>query len=277
MIDLYFDYQRRTVYRVPDTLQLEKNSYQIGERISNGGNAVVHKCIDPLGDEYAVKFFLKTDASKKARFLQEIKIMQTINHDHIVKVIDSGIAPIESNQISKAHCIVMELAESNLLDLKKNKEIEYLDYIEQFMGLSSALAELHKFGIHRDIKPDNILIFGTKWVISDFGLFKYNEPHNLNLTNVGEIPNPKTWFSPEGINAYYSHDVINHASDVFQLGCIFWFVVNGKYPLGIVNKDDWNGKESMFDFIIKTLAHDVRKRITNGSEMRKSLEENLTN
>ena len=58
MIDLYFDYQRRTVYRVPDTLQLEKNSYQIGERISNGGNAVVHKCIDPLGDEYAVKFML---------------------------------------------------------------------------------------------------------------------------------------------------------------------------------------------------------------------------
>ena len=54
-------------------------------------------------------------------------------------------------------------------------------------------------------------------------------------------------------------------------------MVNGKYPLGIVNKDDWNGKESMFDFIIKTLAHDVRKRITNGSEMRKSLEENLTN
>ncbi|HMV44060.1 MAG TPA: protein kinase [Leptospiraceae bacterium] len=275
MIDLYFDYQKKNVFKIPDSISLERNSYEISDRISNGGNAVVHKCFDSIGNEYAIKFFLKTEPVKKKRFLQEIEVMEKIDHHHIVKVLDSGIVSVQNKQVSEAPCIVMELADSNLQMLKNQKEIPYFDYIEQFRGLSSALAELHKLGIHRDIKPDNILIFGDRWVLSDFGLFKYNEPNNLNLTNTDEIPNPKTWLSPEGINSYYSTDSISHASDVFQMGCIFWYVVNGKYPLGVVEKDDWKGKESLFEFMIKTLFHNVKKRISNGTEMLQYLEDSL--
>lgn len=161
------------------------NEYEIQDRINNGGNAVLHKCVNRItGDEYAIKFLLKLNRKMRRRFKQEIEALRVLRHEHLMKYIGHGFV-IGKNIRNKEEknitipFLIMPLAESNLAEYIKTNKILYDEYIAQFKGLVSALAELHKVAIHRDIKPENILIKGETWILSDFGLcsFLSDETH----------------------------------------------------------------------------------------------------
>ena len=278
-IDLYLNHRQREVYQIDSVItSAEGNSYEIQERIDSGGNAVVHRCLDAgTGDEYAVKFNLTFSARRIRRFLQEIELLKAIDHDQIIKYIDHGTTQGRYDRRGarqrEIHYFIMPIAETNLLEYRKTHQITYADYIGQFKGICSALTTLHEKAIHRDLKPENILIIGETWYLSDLGLCKYNVC-DVEISLEDEIIGPRFWMSPESINRVVGNsDEISVRSDVYQLASIFWFVVTGRNPQGVITEGDCTGPEALFAPLFKSLHHDPRVRYNDASELNEAIDE----
>lgn len=284
---LFLVQNRKDTFHVPTIIKSINNKYfEIQERISNGGNAVVHKCVDTAtGQEYAIKFQLTPYNHKRLqRFYQEIELIKQVKHDQLINYIDQGEVEfhkkhnsskrLEKVEGKKIPFLVMNLANNNLCDMRKYKRIPYEEYIGQFKGLASALASLHEKAIHRDIKPENVLISGETWILSDFGLCKFTDgEQDTDLTSDYESIGPRYWMSPESLNRSIGNpDEISKYSDVFQLCSIFWYVINGRHPLGVISKDDWEGPDHLFDVIYNALSHKADKRPSDGYELLEQLE-----
>lgn len=272
-----YNKKERIQYVIDDTIISNNNEYEILENIDNGGNGSVFSCLDSNGIEYAVKFLLNHSNKGIKRFEQEIKLMQLVNHPHLINYIDSGV--IESyipknNDYCELKYVIMQKADGNLRNyIIKHDYIPYNEYAPQFSGLCGALSELHKYAIHRDIKPENILIRGSTWVLSDFGLCEFIDPelHN-DITGVFEKVGPQFWMSPEAINShYFGLDEISKRSDVFQLCSVFAFVLNRRYPGGILNADDINTTEPIKDLILSSLSYNTKLRPSDGSDLYKKI------
>lgn len=263
-------------YNINTMIETEKNSYQITERLGAGGNGVVYECLDFEGESYAIKIQLNISPVAVKRFKQEIKLMKSINHPNLIRYIDSGdISAYKLQKDKKIEVtlpfLIMEKAEENLRNyIAEGNRPTYSEYITQFMGLSEALAKVHKEAIHRDIKLENILVIGDRWVLSDFGLCSFiDEEEHEDLTKIHEKIGPKYWMSPEALNRIYNNvDEIIPASDVFQLAAIFWYVVNQRFPFGIVEDDDWSTDDTeTCHVLLKCLSNNGKKRIQNGEEL----------
>jgi len=279
MIDLSLKYPGSKNYKVQEIFKCDGRTYEIGDFINSGGNAVVHKCNDATtGDEVAIKIQLKTHGVRLKRFEREKKISSSCSHDHLIKYIGEGEFESELRYRGKTQTlnlpyILMELGEKNLSQYLKelydqSASVKPENYIAQFRGLANALSELHKIALHRDIKPTNILITGDKWQLSDYGLCALlNTADDDELTRVGEVIGPQNWMSPEANKLFCGiNEDITTASDVYQLAAVFWLVVNNRHPTGIVTKDDWNGPDNLFSILIKALQHDPGRRPQNGSD-----------
>jgi serine/threonine-protein kinase len=260
-------------YDIPNPIIADSHEkYEVMEYIGSGGNAAVYEVIDIDGDVYAVKFLFNLGYKNRRRFKQEIRVLREISHPHLIKCIDEGtvIGKMKGDKTVEIPFMIMEKADTDLKKfLKKKGKLEFSEYISQFCGLSEALSYLNEKVVHRDIKLDNILIVGEKWVLSDLGICTYlSEEEHEDLTEMGEKVGPKYWLSPEAINAMYDSEVeIIPASDVFQLAAVFWFIVNGRYPLGIVENSDWvNSDEKTCNALIEGLAYSADRRPQNGKE-----------
>lgn len=266
-------------FDIPDSIVASGKRYDLTESLGSGGNSTVWECIDNSGIVFAIKFQLNLNNESRRRFEQEIKIHKNLKHPHFVKYIDSGETKAkEIRKNGSKECsipfIIMEKADMNLLDfLREHKKIVYTEYVQQFLGLSEALAELHKKAIHRDIKLENILIIGDRWVIGDFGLCTFIEEEHEDITRMNEKIGFKYWMSPEALNRIYDQSVeIIPASDVFQLSAVFWFVVTSRYPLGIVTKDDWiEDEKELCEVLLDGLLYDSNRRIQDGNELNKEI------
>lgn len=255
-----------------DVIANSGQSYEIGNYIGCGGNAVVYECLNGYGEQYAIKIMLHINEKSLVRFSQEIEVLKKIHHPHVVKYIDSGeIDVLNSKRNEKIPFLIMEKAETNLIEyIKYNDRIEYGIYAPQFEGLCEALSEIHKYAIHRDIKPENILIKGETWQISDFGLCTCLGNDRKDITAVNEKIGPKFWLSPEAINHFYfNNDVIDKYSDVYQLCAVFWFALTHRHPTGIISLDDWNDNEpAIGKIILKSLSNNHTNRPQNGEELK---------
>lgn len=276
---LYFDYaqlDQGNFFNLYSEIQTEEGHfYELEDWINRGGNATVYQCRHRVtGEEYAIKFLMNIRFNNTKRFFREVKLLQSITGDHITKYYGTGRVTVRHNkhdECRKLPFVVMELAEHNLQDVLRDQAIplSYEQYAGQFRGLARALSTLHDLAVHRDIKPENILVAGERWLLSDYGLCTFVNPDEEDLTPAMEGQNigPKFWLSPEAHNRRLGcGDHINAASDVFQLAAIFWYVVTGRHPSGIVTENDWTGPEKLFHVLQKSLFHDCTKRPQNGGE-----------
>ena len=284
---LYFDpieLRKGNFYEFPrhDLKTVEGNSFELENWIGRGGNATVYQCKERVtGEEFAIKFLLRTNLKNAKRFLREIKLLKLISDDHVTKYHGSGRVRAKLNKRGIKHnlpFVVMELANCNLQEKMYTERgaLRYEQYAGQFRGLAKALALLHEHAVHRDIKPENILVVGERWLLSDYGLCSFIGIDAEDLTREGQNIGPKFWMSPEAHNHRLgNYDRIERYSDVFQLAAVFWYVATGRQPSGIVTKQDWTGPEKLFHILHRSLFHDFRKRPQDGTEFSLALEEAL--
>lgn len=167
-------------------------------------------------------------------------------------------------------------------DLKQFLEVNEIDKKEKLLicnQIASGLEELHTINCyHRDIKPDNILLFDKELKIGDLGLVRYR---NEDTQDVLGLIGPKGWISPEAMNKYLNEEKIfdnrinteiNEQSDIFQLGMVFWYVFQGNAPIGCIKRTDFfDNDEMIFSLIKRMIYHSTEKRIKNISEVKKEL------
>lgn len=227
--------------------------YRITKMIGEGGMATVYEAVhEILGTSAAIKILnpeLSYNQKVRDRFLQEAKILATLDHPNITKVLDYDDSV---NQLS----IVMELLQGEDLSKKikrlgtPSEDIIIHIFKQAMVGLQYA----HSKGIvHRDIKPSNLFITSEKKVkILDFGISKLYDK-GPELTQTGTQLGTPVYMSPEQVRTERS---IDHRSDIYSLGVSLFFAVEGKPPYNL-------STTSQFD-ILNKIVHEPLPVIQKG-------------
>lgn len=223
------------------------------------------------------------------RFEKEVSaLLNCLENDfeNVVKIFHSGTCKFFNpfkQRYDEYLFYTMEYAE---YDLKKFIEANHIDFtIEEKVGLCISLAkgieELRSLGYyHRDIKPDNIFMIDGVWKIGDLGLISERDEES-EIDKIADFIGPKGWMSPEAMNKYlcegknFIYDFscsIDHQSDIFQLGKVFWYVFQHNAPIGTVKQKDFRMSNSRIYPIVKTmLNHSKSKRYKHIGEVIKLL------
>ena len=199
--------------------------YQIVAPLGEGGMAAVYKAYQPSMERYvAVKVLPRHMASSEefvSRFRREAKLLAQLQHPHILPVFDYGEA-------DSYPYIVMPFVQSGTLAELLHKRPQTLSEIRRIMiQVGDALSYAHTRGmIHRDIKPSNVLIDERgNCLLTDFGLARMAEA-STKITASGTIMGTPAYMSPE----QGAGSTIDHRSDIYSLGIIFYEMVTGRVP-----------------------------------------------
>lgn len=218
----------------------------------------------------------KTDTKSKdkiKRFKREIRAFQLVKAKNIGGVIDFyGSGEIEILGVNYLY-IILEKADCDLAEyLKKNKfNFTISQRVNFCSNIVTNFEKLHKIGIyHRDVKHDNIFCISDEFKIGDLGLITFKD-RDYSMDYKDEKIGPFGWLSPEATNKMlsmnnniYTYDcTIDDKSDVFQLGKLFWYILQGNLPLGQIEfADSQFGDKDVFDIIELMLQHAKSRRPT---------------
>jgi len=178
--------------------------YTLTERLGAGAMGVVWKADDPkLGRQVAVKVLRRYDEALTERLVREARSMAQVNHPNVVTVYEVGEGEDGTTFIS------MELVSGQSLRAWQTKERRSVpEIVETYIAAGRGLAAAHAAGIiHRDFKPDNVLIGDDGRVrVTDFGLAaakptaigeKPTHIGDVNLTTSGSVLGTPAYMAPE--------------------------------------------------------------------------------
>ncbi len=202
--------------------------FEILSLIGRGAMGTVYQARDPYIDRMvalkriALSEFLPDDQKEefKARFFVEARAAGGLKHPNIVTIHDvdeAGGVPFMAMEFLEGGSLAKLMKERGALPMDEASAI-----VRQ---VALGLAYAHERGIvHRDIKPDNILLDRNgRVVITDFGAAHLN---TSDLTRTGEVLGTPHYMSPEQILG----DPVDGRSDLFSLGVVFYLLVTGRRP-----------------------------------------------
>ncbi len=207
--------------------------YEIQEHIGEGAMAMVYRAFDPEINRSVACKVLKADhcvdEEYMSRFVREAKAAGSLSHHAIVTVFDVG-------KIDGSPYIMMELLQGKDLGevLKEKKTIGIKETLTIALQLAKALDYAHSTGIvHRDIKPDNIIVLpdGETIKVADFGIARMNENEESQKTQVGAVLGTPRYMSPEQA---LGNDV-DGRSDLFSVGVIMYEMLTGAKAFDATN------------------------------------------
>ena len=264
------------------------NRYEIIQQIGVGGMAKVYKAKDRLLDRFVAIKVLKEQYAEDDEFLKkfnnEAQSAAKLNHINIVNVYDIGQDLFEGRKI---YYIVMEYVEGETLKdlIDSERQLSNHDIIDYSVQIAQALKSAHNSGIiHRDIKPQNILIdkYGLAKV-TDFGIARVSS--NATITYTSSILGTVHYISPEQAKG----KIVDEKSDLYSLGAVMYEMATGKVPFDADNsvgiavmhiqdkakpaKDlNPNLSDHLNYIIMKLLEKEPANRFLNASELIDSLE-----
>lgn len=200
--------------------------YKIIKIIGEGGMGIVYLALQTVLDrKVALKVTLPSlaemDESFTKRFVREAKATAALNHPNIITIFDAG-------EFENSSYMAMEyIAGGTLADLE-NSHISHENICQLFIGICQGLGAAHKAGfVHRDIKPDNILIgpHGNPQV-TDFGIVKSLGSKNTAITLAGGTIGTPQYMSPEQIKA----EKLDGRSDLYSVGVMMFNLLEGHVP-----------------------------------------------
>eukprot|EP00796_Vickermania_ingenoplastis_P004319 gene4319-3133_t len=198
------------------------DSYTVVDLIGEGSFGKVYKGrIQGSGNIVAIKFISKKGKTEKElrNLRSEIDILTKLNHNHIITVFDSFETDAE-------FILVMECAHGELYEILQDDKRLPVEMVQQIAKqLVQALHYLHSNRIiHRDIKPQNILIGHNGIVkLADFGFARSMSYNTMVLTSIKGTP---LYMAPELVQ----EQPYNHSADLWSLGCILYELYYGKPP-----------------------------------------------
>ena len=213
--------------------------YRITRELGRGGMATVYLARDIRHSRDVAVKVVRAELSAAlggGRFLREIEIVAALRHPHIVPLYDSGdadgilyyVMPYEAG-----HSLRERLAREGRLPIN--------DAIVILRDVCDALAHAHRHGIvHRDIKPDNVLLAGRHAMVTDFGVAKAisaagssdrresdGRPRDVLLTTAGVSLGTPAYMAPEQVAA---DPRIDHRADIYAFGALAYELLAGHPP-----------------------------------------------
>ncbi len=200
--------------------------YKVEELIGMGGMAAVYKAeCETLKRKVAIKVLLENlrgDTETVKNFTREAQAAARIVHNNIVSVYDVG-------EDDGLNYMVMEYVEGVTLKdyIEENGPFEWQEACNFCIQIASALSEAHAHDvIHRDIKPQNILITKDKVLkVTDFGIAKAAGTNTVTMGNASAIGTVH-YISPEQARGGYTDE----RSDIYSLGVVLYELLTGKVP-----------------------------------------------
>lgn len=213
-----------SVFPFQDTVA---DRYRIERELGQGGMATVYLAHDLRHDRKVAIKVLRPELAAvigAERFLREIKTIATLQHPHILGLIDSG----ETNGTA---FYVMPYVEGESLRDRLNRETQLpiADAVRIATEVSSALDYAHRHGvIHRDVKPENILLHDGAALVADFGIsLAVSSVGSKRMTETGMSLGTPHYMSPE--QAMGEREITARA-DVYALGCVTYEMLTGDPP-----------------------------------------------
>ena len=214
-----------------DQLQANLSSaYTLGRELGGGGMSRVFTAEErALRRRVVVKVLspdLAADVSLE-RFKREIQLTARLQHPHIVPILSAG-------EVDGLPYYTMPFVEGDSLRVRlmRTGAMSVPDAANILRDVAKALEFAHEKGIvHRDIKPDNILLAGNTAVVSDFGIGKAlaesRVKDDLTLTDVGIAVGTPQYMAPEQILA---DPAMDHRADLYAFGCVAYELLAGEPP-----------------------------------------------
>lgn len=201
--------------------------YEVERELATGSTATVFLAKDlKYQRRVAVKVFRPevAEAMGHERFVREIAFVATLNHPHIVPLLDSGEA-------EELLYYVMPAVEGESLRDRMDREgqLPLDESIQIARDVAVALDYAHKRNVvHRDVKPENILLTAGTAVVADFGIAKMvnSGSKGNSLTRAGIAVGTVAYMSPEQASA----GAIDGRTDIYALGCVLFEMLAGRAP-----------------------------------------------
>jgi serine/threonine-protein kinase len=266
--------------------------YRVGKPVGMGATANVVEAVHrDTGERVALKILNAEYAGRSdvvSRFVREGRALQNLRHPNIVRVIEHGVSA------SGDVWIAMERLDAVTLDaLIRNRPLPPQRAVKLAVDVASGLAIVHDAGIvHRDVKPDNILVVdaATKMEsakLIDFGVAKMTAAemgeNSIAHTRAGSILGSTAFASPEQL----AGEPVDARADVFALAVTLYEALTGELPFdgttvkaqiearkagAIVPLSARNVKDTVFpkaleDFIARSLASERVRRPADGRAM----------
>lgn len=258
--------------------------YEIIKTIGEGGMANVYLANDTILDRKVAIKVLRGDLSNDEKFIRrfqrEALSVSNLSHPNIVEVYDVGE---EDGQ----YYIVMEYIEGKTLKqlLKKRETLTLTEVIDIMLQLTDGLAHAHEsYIIHRDIKPQNIMILDNGLVkITDFGIAMALNATQLTQTN--SVMGSVHYLPPEQANGKSA----TVKSDIYSLGILMYELITGSVPfkgdnaveialkhmkekIPSIRKQNPTIPQTVENIVIKATAKNPRNRYDSVKEMHEDLE-----
>jgi len=262
--------------------------YELIEKIGGGGMAVVYKAKCHLLNRFVALKILRPefveDEEFVYRFKRESQSAASLSHQNIVNIYDVG-------QEDDIHYIVMEYVKGETLKdyIRRNKRLSPEKATRIAIQICSALDHAHKNHIiHRDIKPQNILVGQDGTIkVTDFGIARAATSSTVTMSGTNVIGSVH-YFSPEQARGGF----IDEKSDIYSLGIALYEMVTGTVPFegdspvsiaikhiqeavkppGEINPDV---PPSLEDIILKAIEKDPSRRYASAREMEEDLARSL--
>ena len=212
-----------------------QGQYDVERELGRGGMSTVFLARDVKHDRRVALKLLRPDLASVVgsdRFLQEIKLTASLNHPHILPLLDSGA-------IDGLVYYVMPFVTGGSLRgrLEPGEPFDLQDAMRHTRQVASALDYAHRAGVvHRDIKPENILFSEGLAVVADFGVAKaVSTVDRQTLTRSGFPVGTLGYMSPEQAAGRTDLD---ERTDVFSLACVVYEMLVGDTPSGWPSPED---------------------------------------
>lgn len=209
----------------------EIGTYRIDSLLGVGGMGEVYLAHETkLNRSVALKILpaeFVVDAERVSRFAREARALSALNHPNLITIFEVG-------ELNGIHFIAMEFVEGRTLRTLMDGHLKLREILTIVAQVAEALAAAHHSGIiHRDIKPDNIMMRADGYVkVLDFGLAKLaesgaagNDPDPAH-TQAGATMGTLAYMSPEQVTGEAS----DHRTDIWSLGVVFYELLTNQKP-----------------------------------------------